>query len=647
MRRFSIVCLCLVAILLSVPGASRAQTLEDKVREFELDNGMKFLVVERQEAPVVFCAVAFKVGAIYESNGITGLSHLLEHMLFKGTETIGTKDYEQEVPYIEREDELAVAARGLMIEIEPWRLGYFDDQVTGLTASMSDEDREAIGTDRALELELVVEMLEEAGPTDEMRSAGGLLEEGETDYFELFLTLKRTEMELYDTMEEHRELVISNELWETYMNNGSRMLNAGTSNDGTFYFAYLPSNRLELFFLLESDRLENAVFREFYTERDVVMEERRMSENSPDDVLYESFMATAYSASPYGVPVLGWMSDLAMMTRADLQSYFDTNYGPNNALGIFVGDVDVKQVEKLAKKYFGKLEAGPPLPELTTKEPKQQGERRVVVKQDAKPSLYIGYHVVNPPHPDGYAIDLLSSVLSSGRTGRFYKSIYEDQGLTRTAPGVWIGPGARLDPMFIIEADPKDPHTLEEVELAILAEIERLKTEPVDMRELERTWNQEEARLVRSLGSNIGLAFTVGMYANLRGDWRAILTDMERSREVTPDDIMRVAEEYFTEENRTVGWLVETASEDDGEDTGDEFDFGQLMMWAQTLPEEERGMLMMKFQSLDEAGREAFARELWERMKAEQGDAEPESEEPADDEPAVEEPAGEETTDEE
>ena len=272
MRRFSIVCLCLVAILFSAPGALRAQTLEDKVQEFELDNGMKFLVVERQEAPVVFCAVAFKVGAIYESNGITGISHLLEHMLFKGTETIGTKDYEQEVHYIEREDELAVAARGLMIEIEPWRLGYFDDHVTALTASMSDEDREAIGTDRALELELVVEMLEEAGPNDAMRSAGGLLEEGETDYFELYLTLKRTEMELYDTMEEHRELVISNELWETYMNNGSRMLNAGTSNDGTFYFAYLPSNRLEQFFLMESDRLENAVFREFYTERDVVME---------------------------------------------------------------------------------------------------------------------------------------------------------------------------------------------------------------------------------------------------------------------------------------------------------------------------------------------------------------------------------------
>jgi predicted Zn-dependent peptidase len=222
------------------------------------------------------------------------------------------------------------------------------------------------------------------------------------------------------------------------------------------------------------------------------------------------------------------------------------------------------------------------------------------------------------PHPDAYALQVLRSVLAGGRTSRFYTSIYEEQGLTRESPGAWTGPGDRLDPLFIIEADPKDPHTLEEVEAAIYDELERLKAEPVTSRELERIRNQQDAELVRALGSNIWLAFRVGMAASRRGDWRDLLRDVERRRAVTADDIMRVAGDYFTEENRTVGWLVETTGEVD-EEEGEEIDFGELMAWAQTLPPEEQQELMIKFQSLDEAGREAFAKELWARMQAEKG----------------------------
>jgi predicted Zn-dependent peptidase len=503
-----------------------------------------------------------------------------------------------------------------MFEIEAWRLEYYDDHATELTANMSEEDREAVGSDRALELELVIEMLEGAGPGETISTAHGVLEEGDTNYFDLYMELKRTEMELYDVMAEHRDLIVSNELWETYMNNGSRMLNAGTSQDGTFYFAYLPANRLELFMLMESDRMANPIFREFYTERDVVVEELRMSLNEPDDVLYYSFLSTAFTASQYGVPVLGWASDISTVTRQDLQDYFDRNYAPNNAVGFFAGDVDPDEVRELAEEYFGKIPRGEDLPVLTTKEPKQQGERRVVVKQDAKPSLMIGYHVPANPHPDSYALTALQSILASGRTSRFYKGIYEEQGLTREAPGAWMGPGDRLDPLFIISADPKDPHTLEEVEAAILEELERVKVEPVNMRELQRVWNQDEATLVRSLGSNMGLAFRVGYYAAMRGDWRALLTDMERMKQVTPEDIMEVAKKYFTEENRTVGYLVEVESEDgDGEE---EVDFREIMIWAQTLPEAEQQELMQKFMTLDDAGKKAFAEELWARMKAEQ-----------------------------
>ena len=619
MRRFLSGSMCLLVLAVGLVSAATAGTLEDKVTEFELDNGMKFIVIERHEAPVAFCAVGFKVGAIYERPGITGISHLLEHMLFKGTETLGTKDYEAEKKFLDREDELAEQIRELMLEIAPWRLEYFDEYVNELTLSFSEEDREAIGSDRALELELLVEQLESAGPADDMRPLPGLLEDGETDYFDLYLALKKTETDLYGTQAEHKELIISNELWETYMNNGSRMLNAGTSNDGTFYFAYLPANRLELFMLMESDRMANPIFREYYTERDVVMEELRMRLNSPDDVLYYSFLSTAYTASMYGVPVLGWASDVSMITRADLQEYFDRNYAPNNAVGFFAGDIDPDEVRRLAKKYFGQIPRGEDLPALTTREPKQQGERRVVVKQDAKPTMMIGYHVPANPHPDSYALSALQSILARGRTSRFYKGIYEEQGLTREAPGAWMGPGDRLDPLFTISADPKSPHTLDEVEAAILTELERIKTEPVSMRELERVWNQDEASLVRALGSNVGLAFRVGYYSAMRGDWRALLTDMERLKQVTPEDIMRVAQEYFTEENRTVAWMIETESE--GGEAEEEIDFREIMMWAQTLPEEEQRELMQKFQTLDDTGREAFAKELWARMKAEQGES--------------------------
>jgi len=608
--------LCLLIVFLVVPLLN-AQTLEEKVEEFTLDNGMHFLVVERHEAPVVFCAIGFSVGSIYERPGITGISHLLEHMLFKGTKTLGTRDYDEELPYLEREDELAERAREIKLNLAPWRLEFFDARATDLMASLSDEDRAAIGTDRALDLEILVEKLEEEGPTDDMAAVAGLMRVGDTDYFELYVELKRVEMELYDTMAEHRDLIVSNELWETYMNNGSRFLNAGTSYDGTYYFAYLPANRLELFMLLESDRMANAVFREFYTERDVVMEERRMSENDPKEVLYESFMSTAYSASQYGVPVIGWMSDIEMMTRRDLRRYYDAYYKPNNAAAVFVGDVDPRRVERLAEEYFGPIEAGGNLPALTTREPPQRGERRVVVREDAKPMLMIGYHVPRAPHPDSYVLEVLSDILSGGRTGRFYRSIYERDGLTREAPSSWIGPGSRLDPLFLISAEPKEPHTLEQVEAAIYRELERLKAEPVSRRELERVHNQTEAELVRTLGSNVGLAFQIGMYATLYGDWRMLLDDIERRKAVTADDIMRVAQTYFTEDNRTVGWLVEVPSAPGEEE--EEIDFQALMEWAQTLPEEERRTLMIKFQSVDEKGRQALAKELWERMKSERG----------------------------
>jgi predicted Zn-dependent peptidase len=609
---------CLVVLVaLLAPVAAYSQTLEEKVQEFTLENGMKFLVIERHEAPVFFGAVAFKVGSVDERPGIYGVSHLLEHMLFKGTQTVGTTDYKKEKQFLEREDAFAEEAKRIAFRIEPWRLEYLDKLATGIVASFSDEDRAAVGTDKALELELVIEQMKAQGPPAELASMPGLLTDGGTDYFALYLDLKKAQMDLYDTMAEHRKLIVNNEFGDLYGENGERMLNAGTTNDATFYMVSLPSNRLELWMLMESDRLENPVFREFYSERDVVMEERRMHENSPSDAMYDTFLATAFEASAYGNPVVGWMSDLRYITRADLENYYRQHYGPNNAVALLAGDVQLDEVKRLAEKYFGPVTKGPAIAPVVTADPPQQGERRVVLKEDAKPSLAIGYHIPKAPHPDSYALEMLSSILSDGRTSRFYKSVHEAQGLTRDAPEMDTGPGSRLDPLLSISADPKEPHTLAEVEAAIYAEIDRIKNEPPAARELERVVNQREAQLVRSLGSNIGLAFTIGWAEAVRGDWHTVLTDLERLKAVTPEDVSRVAAKYLTEENRTVVWLVEKVSGEEG--AAGQPNIQELMEWVKTLPAEEQQDLMMQFQSLDAKGREQLVMALFERMKAAKG----------------------------
>lgn len=610
---------CLVVLVaLLAPVAVFSQTLEEKVQEFTLENGMKFLVIERHEAPVFFGAIAFKVGSVDERPGIYGVSHLLEHMLFKGTQSVGTTDYKKERKFIEREDALAEEAKRIALRIEPWRLEYLDELATGIVASLSDEDRAAVGTDKALEIELLIEQMKAQGPPAELAAISGLITDGGTDYFDLYLSLKKAQMDLYDIMAEHRDVIVKDEYSEIYSANGERMLNAGTSNDATYYIVSLPSNRLELWMLMESDRLENPVFREFYSERDVVMEERRMGENSPEDVMYETFMSTAFDASAYGNPIIGWMSDLRFITRGDLESYYRQHYGPNNAVALLAGDVRIEDVRKLAQKYFGPLKRGPAIAPVVTADPPQNGERRVVLKMDAKPSLAIGFHVPKAPHPDSYALDMLSSILADGRTSRFYKNVHEAQGLTREAPEAWTGPGSRLDPLLSISADPREPRTLEEVEAAIYAEIERIKSEPPAMKELERVWNQREAQLVRSLGSNIGLAFSIGAAEAVRGDWRTVLTDLERLKAVTPEDVSRAAAKYLTEENRTVVWLVEEASGEEGP-AADEMDITKLMDWVRTLPPEEQRELMTQFQSLDEKGRERLIQALFERMKATNG----------------------------
>ena len=604
--------------------AALAGLLEDKVNEFELDNGMKFLVVERKEAPVAFMSIVFNVGSANEWPNVTGISHLLEHMMFKGTEMMGTTNYKKEIPYIEKTDELGEKTIELRKAISEWRFEKFEDLRKEVLATFTEAENEEIGTDKYLQNRLVVEKVRamESYPGD-LESEKYLIAEGERDYLALYLEYLETWGEIVRLTDEQREkYVVNNELWETYMNNGSRMLNAGTSNDFTVYFAYLPSNRIELWMTMESDRMDTPVFREFWIERDVVMEERRLSDNDPDDVLDEAFNSVAFTACPYKWPVLGWMSDIRTIDRKELADYHKKYYAPNNATACIVGNIDAEQVKKMAKKYFGKIKAQEPPSPVETREPKQRGERRVIVEHDANPSLKIGWHKPIYPHPDAVVFDVITSVLSGGRTTRLYKSIYEQKKLTASPPAAYTGPGERYDNLMIISAEPRHPHTLEEVEQSIYDEIEKLKTEPVKERELQRIKNQIDANQVRQLGSNLGIAFTLLMGEIYMGDYRSMFRYIDMIKEVTADDVMRVSGKYLTEQSRTVGWRIQVEKEkeegEEGESEEDEMmkNRAVLMQYIQSLPQDEQVQIFQKFQTMrSEQEQMEFAKELIQRAK--------------------------------
>jgi predicted Zn-dependent peptidase len=616
---FAVVLMALALLpLLGAPVLG--QTLEEKVRPFDLKNGMKFLVVERHEAPVVFCAVAYNVGSANEWPNVTGISHLLEHMMFKGTEMMGTKDYRKETPYIEKTDALGEKTIALRKEMGEWRFKRFEDFSKQVLESFTKAEKDSIGSNKYEQNNLVAEKIHAMKSLpDSLTRVAYLIEDQGVNYLDKYIEYELAWGDISKLLDEQRLYMVKDELWGQFMNNGSRFLNAFTSNDMTVYLEYIPANRLELFMDLESDRMERPVFREFWSERDVVMEERRLGENDPDEVLSEAFYSVAFSASPYKWPVVGWMSDLQTISREELRNYHDKYYLPNNAIGIVVGDVSFEHVKKLAERYFGPIKPGPEPPRIETREPEQRGERRVVVEHTANPELMIGFHKPIYPDPDASVFDVIESVLAGGRTSRLYKSIYEEKQLTAEAPRVTDGPGNRYENLMVIEAKPRAPHTLEEVEKAILEEVDKLKTELVSDRELLRVRNQIDANMIRSLGSNIGIAFQVGFGQMFYGDYHANFRIFDRIKQVNATDIQRVAEKYLVSQNRTVAWREQVKEEKPGE-MGEEIDRAVLMRFIQTLPQDEQISIFQKFQSMkSDAERQAFGKELWERAKAAQG----------------------------
>jgi len=475
-----------------------------------LSNGMKLVLVPRHLSPTVAGGWVARVGSVNEEPGITGISHLFEHMMFKGTHVIGTKDYKKDVALIEQQEKLREEMRAEITKLRDMqRRGQIDD-------IMSPDAK----TERYKELEKQFDAL----------------------------------------VEQQRANMVKNEFNKILQNNGATFINAFTNTDMTVYFETVPANKLELWFWLESDRLKNRVFREFYSERDVVFEERRMrTESTPTGKFRESFESLFWTSSPYHNPVVGWPSDVANITKAQADAYYGLFYAPQNLTAVLVGDFDPKATLAMAEKYLGSIPAGTrPAPEMITTEVKQLAEKRFYGEAETNPAVTLMYHTVPFVHSDVPALEVISGLLNSP-TGRIQRSMVLKQQVATS--GQADQDYRKFEGAFQIEAEAKEGKTPEDVEQALYAELDRLKKEPVPTDELQSVKNRYLTAAYRQLDSNfrVMLRYLVGEgFGDLDGFNRV----EEGVQKVTPDDVMRVANTYFTKENRAVAiWTRKAGTE--------------------------------------------------------------------------------------
>lgn len=483
MFRYYILVLVLTLVL---PGPLFAQTLAEKVQEHKFDNGLTLLLVERHASPTVSAYISFKVGGVNEVSNNRGVAHLLEHMLFKGTKTLGTKDYQAEKKLLQQIDEL----------------GEHIDRLKNLPGKDQQE---------------VVQL----------------------------------KTRLAELQEKHRQLVVKDEFSKIYAENGGVGYNAFTSKDQTTYLINLPANKLELWAAIESDRLQNAVLREFYTEREVIREERRRTyESNPGGMIYETLLSTAYKVHPYRNPVIGWDSDINNLTLAETRDFLDKYYSPANMVITMVGDFDKAAALELVTRYFGSLPPGIPVPPVTAQEPPQMGERRANIIFDTEPQLMIAFHKPTMPKREDYVFDILMQVLGEGRTSRLYKSLVVEQQLA-TEVSVFGAPGSRYDNLMTIALTPRQTCTCTDIEAAVYGELERLQREPISQAELDKAKRQIQTSILRSLKGNSGLARMLSSYEVL-GSWKYLVEYEQQLNAISAEDVMTVAKTYLNANNRTV-----------------------------------------------------------------------------------------------
>ena len=494
LRRAALACALLAAGAAPLASAQTADELlaqiEPAVTEFTLDNGMTFIVVERHEAPVVSFFTYADVGSVDEPFGQTGIAHMFEHMAFKGSTLLNTRDINRELPALDAEEEAYLQLRKARASGAP------EAEVEQLAAAF----------------------------VARRDSAKALVEEAEFD--------------------------------RILEQNGAVGLNAFTSADQTGYFYSLPANKLELWFATESDRFLNPVLREFYTERDVVQEERRLrTESQPFGRVREEFFAAAFKAHPYGQPVVGHMSDLESISRTEAQAFFDQYYVASNLTSVIVGDVDPVQVRAMAERYFGPLPLRPRPERIRTTEPEQLGERRVTVYAQAQPVVYMGWHRPAGNDPDDPAYTVLADILGRGRTSRLNDALVET-GAALFATAQATGQGSKYPTLFQVIAVPNQGVTADSVEAQALGVLQELVASGVTEEELNRAKARAKADLVQGIQDNQNLGIQLAFYEVLSGDWRELFREIEAISAVTAEDVQRVAAETFRRDNRTVATLL-------------------------------------------------------------------------------------------
>lgn len=463
----------------------------EQLTEFRLNNGMKFIVLERHQAPVVSFLTYADVGGVDEPEGQTGVAHFLEHLAFKGTTRIGTTDYEAEKVLLDRLEELDAEIR---------------------TAKANDKQ------DNVVQLQTEFQQIESQADA----------------------------------------LIKQNELGQIVNQSGGVGLNATTSAEATKYFYSFPANKLKLWMSLESERfLEPVLRREFFKEKDVILEERRMRvDNSPIGTMVENFVDRAFTVHPYRRPVIGYEEDIRNLTPENVQNFFDTHYVPSNITIAIVGDVDPAEVKRLAKIYFGRYQARAKAAVNIQAEPPQQETREFTLELPSQPWYLEGYHRPSISHPDEAVYGIISGLLSNGRTSRLYKSLVEQQRVALNAEGFSGFPGDKYPNLMLFYALTAPGHTVDEVATALGQEIEKLKAEPVTAAELQRVKTQARAGLLRSLNSNMGMAQQLLEAEVKTGSWRNLFQQLDNISAVTTADIQRVAQATFRPENRTIGKLL-------------------------------------------------------------------------------------------
>jgi predicted Zn-dependent peptidase len=489
---FAVVALTMLAAPLT---AATFKDLEKNVVEKVLPNGIKVIILPRPVAPVISMVTYADVGSVDEITGITGMAHIFEHMAFKGTQTIGTKDYAKEKEALQKVDE-----------------AFLD-----------------------------------------------LKAERDKGRFASSVRVKELEEAFNKAQDEAGQYVIPNQVGEIVERTGGVGLNAFTSLDQTVYHYSLPSNKLEFWAALEADRFTRPVLREFYKETSVIREERRMGfESSPQGKLFEELFAAAYKAHPYHVLVLGHMSDLESITRAEAMDWFDKYYsGKNLTVGV-VGDVDPATAMPILEKYLSQIPAGTKPTPVETVEPPQRGIKRVAIEDKAQPFLAIAYHRPERSSPDHATFEVVTTLLGGGRTSRLYKRLVKEEKLALYAGCEMVGD--KYPGLFMIFSLPNKDKTTEENETAIMEEIERLKKEPVPVEELKSVKARERSEFINSLGNNTGLAMNLTEFEKINGSWREMFNKLDLIDKVTSEDVMRVAKEYLSLKNATVAEIVKPES---------------------------------------------------------------------------------------